>query len=283
MTAKSQLLLLVLAAGVTPLAGCSSASSPGDVSQANATKPPLDLGAPLYPPKPMPAIPPTTPVGESTAIPATISSEVREQVPALVDGAIEILGTPVAPDSVRPNDPDIIYHPRDLDHSQPYRRLREGDTVRVNQTLGRIDEQAVAIQRMTAEKTIKLSKETADAAAEGAKKQNQLTEKIRAARASEAEVLQQESLGIRYVENRLNAERDMVKAEGEYMAAENLLKKHWIRSPINGRVIRRRQDANAEFARDRRDGTRDRIDRPRPRGRQARRQPGGPGQARRCG
>ena len=248
MTAKSKLLLLGLAASLTPLAGCSSAVSPSQVGEAGSAKPPVDLGGPLYPPKPMPAIPPTTPVGESTAIPATISSEVREQVPALVDGALEILGTPVTPDSVRPGDPDIIYHPRDLDHSQPYRRLREGDTVRVNQTLGRIDEQAVAIQRMTAEKTIALSKATAAAASEGEKKQNLLTDKIRAARASEAEVLQQESLGIRYVENRLNAERDMVKAEGEYMAAENQLKKHWIRSPINGRVTRLVK-AKAEYAR----------------------------------
>ena len=244
MTTRTKLLLLGLA--VAPLAGCAS-----DVPPANqagpSEKPPVEVGGPLYQAKPMPKIEEISRTGESTAFHATVSSDVRVQVPALVDGKIELLGTPVPAQNVKAGDPNIVYHPRDTER-KPYRQLHEGDMVIKDQVLGRLDEQAAYIQRMTAEKTIEKSQATAEAARDGEAAQRKLAERMRNAGASESEILQQESLVYRYIENRLNAESSLVKAQGEYMTADNLINRHWIRSSINGRVIRIVKTAS-EFAR----------------------------------
>ena len=244
MTLKTRLLLLGLAA---PLAGCSPAS-PGSPGEKGATTPPVDIGAPLYAGKPLTPIPPTTPTGESTAIPATVSSETRAQVPAAVDGVIELVATPVAPGSVKPGDPEVVYHPRDPKREQPHRKVREGDLVAYDQIVARMDDQAVAIQKQTAAKTIEIARLTAAAALEGETKQRELAERIRGVGTSRSEILQAESLVNRYIENRLQAEAAIAKAEGELLAADTAMRKHWVRSPINGRVTRLVK-GKGEFAR----------------------------------
>ncbi len=246
MTRKARILTAALLAGgaTLPLSACNqSATTPTSTATTDggSLAAPVDLGPPLYAAAPMPPTPPATVQGEPVVIAnATVLYDVRLQIPAQVDAVVELIATPV--DKANPNDPDIIYHPRDrgTDNArQAYRRLREGDTVRVDQMLGRLDEQLVTVQRDSQATIIKVSNEGIIASRTAEDKQQQLLDKMRSTRSlSESEILQQESLLARYVENRISSQRELAKATGEYRTAEAQLTKYWLRSRINGRVFR---------------------------------------------
>ena len=216
------------------------AASPGD---RNAPAPVMvEIGGLLYPAVPMPALPPSTPVGEPIVMPnAVVQYDMRTQLPAAADGVIELIATPLADKEVfNPNDPDIVYHPRDIDKKQPYRRLRENDLIKKGQILARLDDQLIYMQKMQHLEAIPTIKESMAASKEATDLQRQILDQMKTVgnALSKSEFLQQQSLLARYVENYMNAKKDLIKTEGEYKSAEMQHKRYWITSEQNGRVVR---------------------------------------------
>ena len=219
------------------LAGCNN--PPSDVSAGGAkAAAPVEIGAPLYAGVPMPALPPGQPTGEPVVVPNAVVSFDVIQLPARTDGPLELIASP-AP-TADPADADTVYHPRDPDKKERYRRVKLGDTVTVGQILGRIDEQLVVVQRESARSVMAACRMAIAAAKLAEDKQDQslqMTKKLGVA-ASQGEILEKESLLARYVENRVSSEKELAKATGEFQSADAQLSRHWVRSPINGRVIR---------------------------------------------
>ncbi len=203
---------------------------------------PMETGSLLYPAVPMPALPASTPVGEPIVLPnAVVQYDMRTQIPAAVDGVVELIATPL-PDKApfNPNDPDIVFHPRDVKKEQPYRRLRENDLIVKGQILARLDDQLVYTQKMQYLSMAPAIKRALAASTEAAVLQKKLLDKLEAltTSVSVSELLQQQSLWARYVENQMNSEKELIKNDGEYKSAETQHKRYWIISEQNGRVVR---------------------------------------------
>lgn len=221
--------------------GCgSSAPTDANPGQPGTGDVPADIGGPLYAGAPAPAAPATVPTGEPVVIPnAVVSNDQRVQLAALVDGAVELVATPVDPAAVKLGDPDIVYHPRDTEKKQPYRRIRQDDLVAKDQVLARLDEQLVDVQRQSALGLIQACKEAIKAAQLAEDKQDQLLAMRRTVPGiMPAEILEQESLAARYRENRITSQKELAKAEGEFRSADTQIRRYFVSSPFNGRVVR---------------------------------------------
>ncbi len=234
--------LTAVAAGVCLTAGaCNTATTtnnpaPGDKPAA------VDIGRPLMTPAKMPDLPRPTAAADPIVIPnAVVQFDVKVQIPAQVDGLIELIATPVN-GPVSANDPLIVYHPRDTERKQPYRRLREHDRVEKGQTLVRLDEQSVVVQINVAEKQISASEE-AIKYGKAARDSYQflLDQSIKLLDknvGSKAEVETNRATVARLTENVVQSELAKAKSEGEHLQAQTQLTRYWCRSPVNGRVIK---------------------------------------------
>jgi WD40 repeat protein len=242
-TLKSWLAVSALSSvGVVGIA-CNNANTPAvNSSTTGAPATPMALGSPLYTATGMPALPASTPVGEPIVIPnAVVQFDMRMQVPAAVDAVVEMIATPLPKGTpVNPNDPDIVYHPRDLLKADPFRRLRENDIIQQGQVLARLDEQVVYLQFYQYQNMIPAIQKALNASTEAADSQKKLLDKTLAAGAgvSEADVLNQLSLWARYVENKMNSEKELIKTQGDMETAKAQLSRYFIKSPIKGKIVR---------------------------------------------
>ncbi len=230
-------------AGLTAIACTPANPSGGSPGERNAPAAvPAETGGLLYPAVPMPALPANTPVGEPVVIPnAVVQYDMRTQIPAAVDGIIELIATPLADkEAFNPNDPDIVYHPRDTKKEQPYRRLRENDLIKKGQILARLDDQLVYTQKMQYLSMMPAIRKALAASTEAADLQKKLLVKMEAlgSSLSVSELLQQQSLLARYIENQSNSEKELIKTEGDYKSAEMQHKRYWITCEQSGRVVR---------------------------------------------
>jgi WD40 repeat protein len=239
------MLLSLFSSGVAvSLASCEKIRSTGTGGKADPVGTPavqVEPGPPIYPAAPMPKMAQPTSVVEPIVVPnAVVQYDVRVQVPASVDAMIELIATPLPPGTkFNPNDPEILFHPRDEAKTQPYIRLREDAIVRKDQIIARLDEQLVSLQKMANEALIK-------------EHDRSKVESLKAAAAYEEQlnVLKMnpntprfEILGLVATVARLKAdviqtERERVKTEGDLHTAEAQLARYWIYSPINGRIIK---------------------------------------------
>lgn len=229
-------------AGLTAVACTPPSPGTGGGDRPPTTAASTEVGGLLYPAVPMPALPASTPVGEPIVIPsAVVQYDMRTQIPAAVDGVVELIATPLADKAAfNPNDPDIVYHPRDVKKEQPYRRLRENDLIVKGQILARLDDQLVYTQKMQYLSMAPAIKRALNASTEAAVLQKKLLDKLEAlgTSVSVSELLQQQSLWARYVENQMNSEKELIKNDGEHKSAETQHKRYWIMSEQNGRVVR---------------------------------------------
>lgn len=234
---------VVGAAGLGVSACNNSLSGPGNSGGTGAAAAPADVGPPLYKVEPMPAAEKVVVTPEPIVIPnAVVQSDVRVQVAAQVDGTIELIATPLPPGAkYDPNDPEIVFHPRDKEKAHPYYRLRANQPVTREQILARLDEQLVAIQKAASEEVMRLSDESIaknKIAADAYKKQLDTYNTTLAPSSSAFE-----RLGLVATVARLDAEvvgvqREKAKAMGEYQSANAQLARYWVVSKLNGRVTR---------------------------------------------
>lgn len=201
-----------------------------------------EIGRPIYVAAKMPELPRPTATADPIVIPnAVVHFDLKVQIPAQVDGLIELIATPVT-GQVDPNDPLIVYHPRDTERKQPYRRLREHDRVERGQTLVRLDEQSVAVQISVAEKQIAASADAIKYGMQARDSYKILLQKsidlLERGTGSIAEVEANKATVARLTENVVQSEMSKAKSEGELLQAQTQLTRYWCRSPVNGRIIK---------------------------------------------
>jgi WD40 repeat protein len=220
------------------LTACNNTTPEPATREATASAP-VDIGASLYHAEAMPQLPPPEARGQLITIPGVVQSDVRIQVPAEVDGIIDLIATPLEKgEQYSPNDPEIVFHPRDP--NMVYRRLRENDRVRKGQQLARLDEQLVQLTIRQNKALIKASQDAIAAAQESEEAQQKAYDLLKDVKGavSESEKLNSIALVARYKENRVSAQKDLRKFEGELATAEAQLRRHFIQSRINGRIVK---------------------------------------------
>lgn len=245
---RVRILIGTLAAVVClSIAACDTSTPTTETAPASghaATAPPVEIGSSLYTKAKMPEIPVTQPLPEPIIVdPAIVQYDLKVQVPAQLDAMIELIATPVE-GPVDPNDPLIVYHPRDLKKEQPYRRLRENDIVTVGQTLCRLDERNVVAQIEMSEGMIASSNK---AIAEGAKaldsyrrvlEVNQKLYNGGKGPVSELEIENLRATVARLAQDLAQNEQTKVKSAGEELMARVQLTRYFIKSPVNGRIVK---------------------------------------------
>ena len=224
------------------LSACNTGSNP---LGADAEKPaaPVVVGNPLYKAEPAPPMPDFKRDADPVVVPkAVVQNDLRVQLPAQADGLIELIATPLEPGEQC--DPSlVVYHPRDPEtdpaKKQRYRRLRENDTVKTGQILARLDEQLINLQ-IQANVALEAAMNKAIAAAlEAEQAQEKLAKQYEnLASVPQSEKLSNIALVARYKENRLQSEKELAKNNGELQSAQAQLKRYWVVSPINGRVVK---------------------------------------------
>ena len=252
----SRTFLMLTACCGLGLSACNfNSPSPGNAEAEASEAPPVDVGAALYKPAPMPELGerplPVEPIVIQNAV---VQSDVRVQIPARVDGLIELIATPLEEgENFDPNDPRIVYHPRDFDKSLgAYRQLRENDTVRKGQVLARLDSQEMSLQVENSKKMIAATQKAIDAALEAENSYVKKQENIEARGLAQAMALN-EKLDLiatiaRLRGDRVKSEAERTKLEGDVLAARVRLDLYWIRSPVNGRIVKLMKSPQ-EFAR----------------------------------
>lgn len=247
MRTRSHALLILTACSSLMLAACNSnTESPGNIPVEGSDAPQVEIGASLYKAAPMPKLTEAGQAAEPVVIQnAVVQSDVRVQVPARVDGLVEMIATPLEEgETFDPNDPRIVYHPRDVDKSLgAYRELRENDVVRKGQVLARLDSQLMSLQVENTRKLITETKKSIGAALEAETayvKQRDLVnqDKARANSMAAFEKLSLDATIARLRGDRLKSEAEVAKLEGELMQARVQLDLYWIRSPVNGRIVK---------------------------------------------
>ena len=219
------------------LSACNNSTSGTNAAGAAAA----DVGPSLYKAEPVPAAEKVVVTPEPIVIPnAVVQPDVRVQVAAQVDGTIELIATPLPPGAqYNPNDPDIVFHPRDEKKTTPYLRLRDNYPIKKDQVLARLDEQLVAIQKDSNAKLILKSDESvAKSKVAATAYDKQLKALATLEGASRFERLGLEATVARLEADVVQTEREKVKAEGEYQSANVQLARYWVLSKYNGRISR---------------------------------------------
>lgn len=253
MRVRSLSMMILFVAAVMFTIGCSKSenpSSPKPETTSSGDDPNPDVGSALYKAKPDIKFPPSRLTGmEPLVVPSCQAMyEDKQQVAAEVDGTIDLIA--VNDDTIKLNDPDLVFHPRDPERKVKYRRLRDGYNVKAGQLLCMLDEQLVNAKLESARGSKLSALEVKESAKEGVKLSEEklaLSQKtVREGSGSRGEVLQDQITLTRFVENLSNANLTIVKAEGEEKEANVMLRKHQIRSRVNG-VIRNITRRPGEF------------------------------------
>ncbi|MGL6094511.1 MAG: HlyD family efflux transporter periplasmic adaptor subunit, partial [Fimbriiglobus sp.] len=243
---------VAVAAGSVSLgaAACNNFNAPqAPDTAARATETPkpavvVDIGKPLFPKAAMPPTEAPTPQAEPVVIhPAYVQYDLKVHIPAQVDGLIELIATPLKPGEIAdPADPLIVYHPRDNEKKQPFRRLRENDRVEKGQTLVRIDEQLVARQMDIAERMIPLIEQNIVTDKKALESYRVLLtmsiELFKKGNGALMAVKENETTVYRLEGSVVEKEKEKAKALGELLSAQTQLTRYWCRCPVNGRVMK---------------------------------------------
>ncbi len=232
---------LLLGALTVTLSACGKSSNAGKAPKADPP-PKVETGADLYPKLPMPQ----APIGKASAEPiiasqAVIQFEQKIQVPAEVDGRIELIGSPLPADTkYDPADSRMIRHPRD--RTMLFTRLQDTDPIVMGQLLCRIDESQILIQREANAKSLKAldssitqSKIVVEKAQEVVKLQEPL---VQTKAISTVEFANSVASLARAAESLANSEKERAKIVGEVDIATSRLQQFGVKSPVDGRVLK---------------------------------------------
>ena len=200
---------------------------------------PVEVGTPLYTAAAMPKIQDVQATPEPViASQGVIQFDQKIQVPAEVDGRIEVIGSPMPAGTVfDPNDPTMVKHPRN--DKMIYRQWRETNPIVVGQTLARIDESQAVIQL----ESLKLSLAAAIEALAASKEAVVITESLaktfrESKQASKTEVAQAESSYAQAKEKYAEVLQNKARYEGEKLITENKIDQYQVKSRVDGRILK---------------------------------------------
>ncbi len=243
MQIRSSVILSAFAAVALFAAGCgrSGHGSAGNGGEGKpAADPNVDVGTPLFSPKPDVKYTLLASNGrEPIVIPnCTVQYEERQQVAADLDGRIELIA--VRDDDIDPKSPLCVYHPRDASKQVKYRLLKEGATVKAGDALVHLDSQIMQAKMEAAKRKRESAVEVERSAIQGvdlSKQKLQLSkEALDRKTGSLAEYISDQITLTRFEENLANARQTIYQAESDFKEAQVLLEKHRIKSTVNGKV-----------------------------------------------
>lgn len=246
--APALLAAAVSGCGRGPVTDPGKIAKPADAGTGEVADP--DVGGPLYAVKPAVKVPVPALTGrEPLVVPnCTVQYEERQQVAAEVDGTIELIA--VADPALADANPNLVYHPRDKAKEVKFRRLREGDRVRVGDVICMLNDQQVAVKKKGAERVKQAAEGIKKSAEDGVKYSIQKLAKAKEAydkgTGSFVEFLQDQITLTRFEENLGQALQTIAKADAEYEEAEQLIRRHQIKSTVNG-VVRGLAKRPGEF------------------------------------
>ncbi len=232
---------LLLGALTVTLSACGGNSRTGKSTPPEpAAK--VETGADLYPKLPMPKVGLRISEAEPIVAPgAVIQFEQKIQVPAEVDGRIELIGSPLPADTkYDPADSRMIRHPRD--QTMLFTRLGDTDPIVTGQLLCRIDESQILIQREANVKSLKAlddaiaqSKLVVEAAVKVVKLQEPL---LKSMTVSPVEYANSVASQARAEESLSNTLKERAKIVGEVDVLTSRLQQYGVKSPVDGRVLK---------------------------------------------
>ena len=211
--------------------------STGDTVAAKA-----EIGPDLFAKSPMPQAAARDTAAEPIIAPqGVIQFDQKIQVPAEVDGRIEIIGTPLPMGTAfDPADPAIIRHPRD--QTMLFRKLQDTSPIALGQLLVRIDESQILIQReanvtslKAFDKAIEYSKVVVDKAQQVVTLQEPL---LKTNSVSPVEFANTVASLARAQESMATSLKERAKIAGEVDIATSRLQQYGVKSPVDGRILK---------------------------------------------
>lgn len=242
-TLKRWLAPAVVSGVAVTVAACGGPKSPGGPAGGpGGPAAPVEVGSPLYPTEKMPAAPASVAGAEPIVLSqAIIQFDEKITLAAQVDGEIEMIAKPLPSGKYDPKDPRYQGRliPRPRDKTSMHIRLMDGDPIREGEMLAFLDDSQVTVQL----EGLKKSLDTAKAAA---KEGDDSVEKIQDAlkivqglpNAGRMEVIQYQVQVARTKVDQGRTKVDLVRYESEYAVTFDKRQRHYIFSPVNGRVVR---------------------------------------------
>jgi WD40 repeat protein len=235
------LLSAVLGGGLCLPACQPNGSFGGDVTAATGQpEPPKEIGLPLFPKKPMPALVAASGTRDAIVVPnAVVKVAEKQLVPAQVDGYVELIAVQLPPGTkYDANDKRIGHHPRDKEKTRVFRQVVPGMTVKRGDIVAWLDDSQIRAQYENSRKLIASATTGIKSAKEGVIQVENLIKKNEAAGSA---ISVQESIQLliqktRFEENLATSEQTQIKAIQDYETAESLLRKHQPMAAVTGRV-----------------------------------------------
>jgi pyruvate/2-oxoglutarate dehydrogenase complex dihydrolipoamide acyltransferase (E2) component len=229
-----------LGAACIGVAACSNKPS-GVTPEAEPNKPlAVQVGEPLFKAAAFkPAAAQLTVGGaEPVVVPqCQVQYEEKQDVPSMVDGFIELVGTDVGVEAAAER--DIITHPRT---GKKYRKLYEGEHVKVGQLLAILDDQTIDAEVKGLQFAIQSAEQEMKAAEKGMEAADanlKINEKAKNLKVNgELDVISARAYYYKQEAEKAGKEAQKFKLQAELVKAQVMFKKHEIRSSVNG-VVRK--------------------------------------------
>lgn len=219
-----------------------TASPTGTPNSAAIPETPVEIGSALYKKEPVEELAvSTSPSADIVISNAIVRLDKKQLISALVDGNIEVIGTPLAPNTpFNKDDRNLIFESADLNHELPYRRLREGDRVPGKSIVCVLDDLEARVQQ---EASINVSKACDEAIKQARNAASKIEEQVTTMKklgnaASNLELVQLDATLSRYLENVAQSLKEKVKADGDAKRADAIRFRHRSRTQDGGIITK---------------------------------------------
>ncbi len=204
--------------------------------------PPVDIGGALYKKEAVEELAPaTSPSADIVISNAVVRLDKKQLISALVDGNIEVVGLPLAPNTAfSKDDRNLVFESADVQFQLPYRRLREGDRVPGKSIVCVLDDLEARVQQ---EASVNISKACDEAIKQATNAADKIQETVRAMQklgtaASNVELAQNEATLARYRENVAQSLKEKVKSDGDAKRADAIRYRHRARTQDGGIITK---------------------------------------------
>lgn len=203
---------------------------------------PVEIGNALYKkeaPEDMAAA--TTPSADIVVSNAIVRLDKKQLISALLDGNIEVIGAPLAPNApFNKDDRNLVFESADTTQQLPYRRLREGDRVSGKSIVCVLDDLDARVQQ---EASVNVSKACDEAIKQAKFAATKIEEQVATMRklgdaAGKLELIQLDATLARYLENVAQSLKEKVKADGDAKRADALRYRHRARTQDGGIITK---------------------------------------------
>lgn len=214
--------------------------------EAGVAAAPVDIGNPLYDQQPMPKAERTAAGVEPVAVAqAIVQPDERVQVASLVEGTVLFYGVQLTEKPAVEDGNVIVQRYKDekgaVVAEYYFRRLREGNEIRKDQVIVRLDEEQLSIQLRANKFSLVKTKEAVVASQKQVKAAEEYLERIKSVQgggASATEVLSGNAQLARAQGEFAQTVREEARLQGEMELTQFRYNQCFVRSPVDGRIVK---------------------------------------------